>query len=226
MKKFWQVMAGVVMSFAMCTNCYAGNFFTDLFTSKPKVGETIIFGNYYLVNEKKLEPLEWQVLDVQDGKALLITKYCIIGRPYHKEFKDITWAESEIRSWLNSDFFFTAFNAEERGRIADTFVINTENTKYGTPGGVNTTDKIFLLSIAEVQQYFKNDEVRRAKATPFAKMRGAWVSDDGLCWWWLRSPGHFQGLAACVDNGGGVYSGGSNVGGDGIAARAALWLNL
>lgn len=225
MKKFWQVMAGVVMSFAMCTNCYAGNFFTDLFTSKPKVGETIIFGNYYLVNEKKLEPLEWQVLDVQDGKALLITKYCIIGRPYHKEFKDITWAESEIRSWLNSDFFFTAFNAEERGRIADTFVINTENTKYGTPGGVNTTDKIFLLSIAEVQQYFKNDEVRRAKATPFAKMRGALVSDYGFCsWWWLRSPGIDRRSAAFVH--GGVDARGRDVFRDDIAVRAALWLNL
>ena len=228
MKLFWSKVAVFTASLLLVSNCFADNFFTELFSSKPKVkvGEVITFGNYYLVDAQKMEPVEWRVLEVSDNKALLITEYGITSKPYNNKFENITWAESDIRKWLNSDFYFTAFNTDERKRIADTFVVNSENPKYGTPGGVNTTDKIFLLSITEAQKYFKDDNARKLKPTPFAKMRGAWVSNDGYSYWWLRSPGYNQRYAAYVIYDGGVNNHGHYVNSDNIAVRVALWLNL
>lgn len=229
MKLFWSKVAVFTASLLLVSNCFADNFFTELFSSKPKVkvGEVITFGNYYFVDAQKMEPVAWRVLEVSDNKALLITEYGITSKPYNNKFENITWAESDIREWLNSDFYFTAFNTDERKRIADTFVVNSENPEYGTPGGVNTTDKIFLLSITEAQKYFKDDNARKLKPTPFAKMRGAWASNDGYSYWWLRSPGNLQDGAANVDYGGDVRCGGYYVYyGDDDAVRVALWLNL
>jgi hypothetical protein len=228
MKLFWSKVAVFTASLLLVSNCFADNFFTELVSSKlkVKVGEVITFGNYYLVDAQKMEPVEWRVLEVSDNKALLITEYGITSKPYNNKFEKITWAESDIRKWLNSDFYLTAFNTDERKRIADTFVVNSENPEYGTPGGVNTTDKIFLLSITEAQKYFKDDNARKLKPTPFAKMRGAWVSNDGYSCWWLRSPGSNHYFAAHVCNGGDVHYDGYGVERDNNAVRVALWLNL
>ena len=64
---------------------YAGGF-----TSYVRVGDIIEFGNY-----------EWRVLDVQGERALVITHRIIESRAYHNTFEDITWADSDMRYYLN-----------------------------------------------------------------------------------------------------------------------------
>ena len=58
---------------------------------------------------------------------------------------------SEIDVLFNSDFINGYFTKEERDRILPWKIINDYNPKYKTPGGVNTTDKVFCLSIEEVE---------------------------------------------------------------------------
>ena len=52
-----------------------------------KVGDIITFGNYWQGKDKSAgkQPVEWQVLDVKDGKALVISKYGLINHKYNKE---------------------------------------------------------------------------------------------------------------------------------------------
>lgn len=45
---------------------------------------------------------------------------------------------------------------------------------------------------------------------------------NGLCWWWLRSPGNNQNNAANVNNDGAVNCNGNNVNNDNDAVRPAL----
>ena len=45
---------------------------------------------------------------------------------------------------------------------------------------------------------------------------------NGLCWWWLRSPGNNQNNAANVNNDGDVNENGNNVNNDNNAVRPAL----
>ena len=156
---------------------------------------------------------------------LIITRYSIDCKRYHVSDENITWQDCTLRKWLNNDFINSAFNEEERDLILEVKNQNHDNSNYNATGGEDTLDKIFLLSIDEVQKYFKDDDARKCQHTPYAEMRGAY-SVHGFCWWWLRSPGGNQGHAAIVSLGGGVNTHGYYVHGDNGAVRAALWLNL
>ena len=89
--------------------------------------------------------------------------------------------------------------------IIDSTIIAENSSTYGTSGGKNTTDKVFLLSIAEAEKYFDSDDARLCTPTGYAKTQGIYVSrgafSDGkaTCWWWLRSPGINSHHAAIVD---------------------------
>ena len=111
------------------------------------VGDIIKFGNYYINDSKNKEPIEWRVLEVSNDRALLITKDAIDRKPYNNELRGITWEECSLRQWLNYEFINQAFSKEEQNEIILTNISNPNNARYGTRGGNNTQDKIFLLSI-------------------------------------------------------------------------------
>ena len=184
------------------------------------IGDTVALGYYHGV-------VEWLVLDKKDGKALLISKYCLDAKPYNKKHKPVTWETCSLRHWLNGEFINKAFSGAEKALICDTYLQNPANSKYGTDGGNDTTDKVFLLSIDEANTYFSNDEAREAKATRHAKYEGAYASENGNSWWWLRSPGGNIDLAANVYNGGSVSYYGRSVGSGGKdGVRPAMWANV
>ena len=126
----------------------------------------------------------------------------------------MTWETSRMRSWLNgadNNFLDNAFSAEEQTAIADTKVVNDDNPEHGTEGGNDTTDKIFLLSIAEAKNtaYFANDNSRIATNTAY--VAGRISAFQGGSPWWLRSPGESAFAAAYVNEDGFVSRGGSYV---------------
>ena len=90
-------------------------------------------------------------------------------------------------------------------------VVNDDNPTYGTEGGNNTTDQIFLLSIAEAQNgsYFADDSSRIATNTAYVAGGGK-LGSSGMFgvgeadYWWLRSPGDLDHRAAGVSVDGGV----------------------
>jgi len=110
----------------------------------PKIGSIIPFGNY-----------KWRVLDVQDGNALIITEDVIEERPYNEENEGVTWRTCDLRKYLNNEFL-RKFTKEQQGRIVEKKIPNPDNLWYGTKGGRDTRDKVFLLSLEEVDKYFGN----------------------------------------------------------------------
>ena len=191
------------------------------------------FGNY-----------KWRVLDVQDDKALLIAEDVIEMRPYNAQDKVVTWETCDLRKYLNGEFL-QKFTAEERGKIAETPIRNADNLWYGEKGGNDTVDKIFLLSLEEVDRYFGNSGDYQNKMRKEYDKKGKFVTnrngnyfsnandidrqakfDNRACWWWLRSPGNFSSSAAFVNYDGNVHVGGSYVSGTSGGVRPAFWLNL
>ena len=75
------------------------------------------------------------------------------------------------------------------------------------------------------QGIFDSDESRMCGATEFAGPQGAYITQSGNCWWWLRSPGISQSSAASVraDSFLGDYNYVDHGSG---AVRLAFWLNL
>lgn len=120
-------------------------------------------------------PIEWDILDLEDGKALLLSRYALADKQYYPGFKIMTWQDSTLRSWLNGEFYENVFSDEEKERIIKAPVHNGDNPEYGTDGGDDTDDNVFLLSIDEISRYpsFRQGTYRNGEA----------------CWWWLRSPG-------------------------------------
>lgn len=64
--------------------------------------------------------------------------------PYNEENKSVTWETCTFRTWLNDKFLNTAFTSTEQVVIKNTTVVNDDNPEYGTEGGENTTDKMYL----------------------------------------------------------------------------------
>lgn len=191
-----------------------------------KVGDYVFFGAYEQDNDTSngKEDIEWLVLEVKDGKVLLISRYALDRKPYNTRYTDITWETCSLREWLNNDFIDSAFSAKEQVMIPTVTVSADKNPEYDTYPGGATQDKVFLLSIAEANKYFRSDSARQCKPTRYA---GAYAnSDNGSCWWWLRSPGGSQSSAAGVHIGGAVSCYGNYVLTGGGAVRPALWINL
>lgn len=199
------------------------------------------------------DPIKWRVLSKADGKAFLLSDKNIDVVRYQEDYEDVTWKTSTIRSWLNGygsssnqssidysstnsggkdNFIDYAFSTSEKALIADTSVVNSNNPWHDTSGGDDTTDKIFLLSIAEVEnaEYgFTDKNARKSVNTAYvtggghagaSRMYSVGSADD----WRLRSPGSSADNAAYVHSSGVLDS--RLAGEPAVATRPAFNLNL
>lgn len=181
------------------------------------IGEYVTFGSYEQDADfdNGPEPVEWMVLDHQDGRTLLLARYGLDASWYHVESADdVTWENCKLRSWLNTDFYNTAFNDTEKDLIVQITNENPDGTAfwensgrevYSSIGGNDTQDNVFLLSLYEAQTYLglttDGNSDCRTTATLYAESQGAYVPGKE-CWWWLRSPGSDICHAAVVNDSG------------------------
>lgn len=193
-----------------------------------KAGDYVVFGAYEQDNDTSngKEDIEWLVLEVKDGKALLISKYALDYQPYNTVYENVTWETCTLRKWLNNDFINTAFSADEKIMIPTVTVSADENPKYSANPGNATQDQVFLLSITEANKYFNSNGARQCEPTDYAVANGAFEPDSGNCSWWLRSHGSSQSAAASVRFDGYIGNGGDRVDNDYYAVRPALWIDL
>ncbi len=149
----------------------------------PNVGDVVTFGTYEQDNvlSNGTEPLEWIVLEIKNGCALLYTKYVIDWDYFNSGNgggeKKYVWKQNTIYEWLNDDFFGSAFTPAEQALLCET-------TPYG-----ETVGRVTLLSYAEANSLFKSTKARIGLPTKAALAKGAYVWEDGGgCWTWLRTP--------------------------------------
>jgi len=156
----------------------------------------------------------WRILDIEDDRALVLSEEVMLKQAYHSHNVPITWEFCDLRNYLNDRFYNDNFSTDEKIRIAETKIVNNDNSQYGTSGGSDTTDKIFILSIEEANQYFSGNKTRIA------------VDSAGTAsWYWLRSPGYETNYAAFVPNDGFINPYGNIIVNIGGGVRPALWLN-
>ncbi len=194
-----------------------------------KAGETIIFGKYEQDNDRNngAEPIAWQVLAVENGRALLISSKALDAKPYSKKWARTTWETCDLRKWLNGDFYSSAFSPAEQERILTVTNKNPDNPVSRIKGGNDTKDRIFLPDIDEAGEYFESDEARQCRATPYAKAQASYANEyKDSSWWWLRSRGSSSRTAALVLFSGYVSQIGYGVNNTGGFVRPAFWLDL
>lgn len=208
-----------------------------IFSSHPEikyqaanVGSYITFGTYEQDNETSngKEDIEWLVLSKQNNRLLVLSRYALDCEQYHDKFDpvysgDVTWENCTLRTWLNKDFLNAAFSSVEQAMIPAVTVSADKNPLYSTDPGKETQDKVFLLSIVEVNKYFKTDSEQRCKPTVYAYERGVHTDRSGWCTWWLRSPGEFRYCAASVKYDGSEVDYWMT---ERFAIRPALWIEI
>ena len=196
--------------------------------SKAQVGDYVIFGTYEQDSNSSngKEDIEWLVLAREGDRLLVISKYALDCQKYNTTYTDVTWASCSLRTWLNGTFINNAFSSDEQAMIRSTTVTADKNPSYSTSPGNDTNDKLFLLSITEVNKYFSTDSARQCQGTAYCYAQGAYKASNGNCWWWLRSPGAYSSYAAGVNNDGSVNNYGGDVHYVKDAVRPALWIDL
>ena len=143
----------------------------------------------------KVEPIKWQILS-NDGDSLkVVCASVLVNKPFGNI--DNNYKNSTIRSWLNNEFYNTAFSTLQQGVVLTTTVDNSKaSTAYIYNGYTcaNTEDKIYLLSYAEAYAITTSpeaSELRTKVATDYARALGVSIQTNenyGCASWWLRSP--------------------------------------
>ena len=170
--------------------------------------QTLGFGGQF----QGVAPIRWLILYYNPvaNEALMISERIIDCKKYHIHKKGITWADSDIRRWLNIDFLNGAFTDGERERIIKTLCVgNGKDSGNDLP---TTEDYVFLLNTVEARN-MGADVHRQAAGTDYAKAvkpdrcslyTYGW---DDKANWWLRNRGvGGAGCVAFVQNGGSVYA--------------------
>ena len=161
-----------------------------------------IYGNGYRSNRVyyfKYEPLVWKVLDPDTGLILCQSvidsqNYCSVvyqaeSGAYFNGVDSNVYASnyfaSNVRAWMNYDFYNAAFTDAQRAKIKTTRVDNSAN------------DKILCLSRSEAynRSYGLGSGNVTGYATDYAKAQGVQVSSsDGSSPWKLRTPNGSRGV--------------------------------
>ncbi len=230
----------------------------DVAVADAEVGDLIKFGRYE--QDKKTangtEDIEWLVLEKEDDRMLIISRYALDWQKYDAKHRDMTWEDSTLRNWLNDSFYNTAFTGEEQEKIVPVTNENPDsnaffNTDYslelenisgyseaiirgwGAMGGNATNDKVFCLSYEEALSYFPSDEARKCVPTKYAMSQGvchdisAGKAEDGTgMCGWWLRSPGKGQTMAMVVQSGGYIRGRSQVNSGIYGVRPALWLSI
>lgn len=199
---------------------------------KAAKGDVIAFGSFEQDGDTTngAEPIRWIVLERFDDRLLVLSADVLDGRQYnHVPFQEVTWADSDLRAWMNDDFLTAAFGPAQQGIIATVCNSNEDQSVTGAEGGADTQDRVFALSETESVIYLSSSanraDIGAAPATAFAASGALTVSEDGTADWWLRSPGTYGFAAQFVDAEGKPSVSGANV--DVLyGVRPALWIDV
>ena len=152
----------------------------------PKVGERVQFGRFYRDINKKLEPLEWIIIQVNKntGTIVLMSHYGLHGMQYSTKIntnKDSTdYESSKVREWLTTEFYDIAFNSDEKLSISP-FRLN----EYGVE------DMVYIPSVHQMDSWKINGvniEDLKVMPTVYARRDGIYLySDQKGYGYWLRT---------------------------------------
>lgn len=193
------------------------------------VGQYVTFGHYEQDNDllNGREPIEWLVLEADEASALLISRYVLDGHSYSDDGARTTWNQSALRAWLNETFLQTAFDERESRQILLTHVAADLHPEYPKLAvGIDTQDHVFLLSYKQAQAYFPEHDSRKAAGTAYAFARNV-SNEDGISYWWLRTPSNLKSRPASDVHCDGRVGGEDNYGYDNAGGvRPVIRINL
>ncbi|MBQ1381845.1 MAG: hypothetical protein IIY79_07495, partial [Ruminococcus sp.] len=152
------------------------------------VGDEIIFGKYEQDNdpENGAENITWRILDREDDKLFVVSKYVLDSASYDDFRSNPIWRSTGMRQKLNGSFYTTAFSEEEQKLICNAYVLSQDTWGQKKDDDVSV-EKVFLLGQGEARKYFVSDDDRIALATEYAAANGTRTDEHNRAVWWTRT---------------------------------------
>ena len=209
-------------------------------------GSTIVNGTTYWF---KCEPITWNVLSNNYGNYYLLSSILLDAHCYYRS-QDVRiiqnyyvypndYEDSDIRSWLNNEFYNSAFGFNS-AYILTTNVDNSAETTHSPDNHYwcnDTQDSVFLPSYQDYMNTsygFENNadssDLRKCKTIDWCRARGIYYSNKINQYYspyWTRSPYRFYNdiySAADIDSYGRLAASDVSFTGDGV--RPAITLKI
>ena len=190
--------------------------------------DCVWFGNYMQSGDdgQSAAPIKWRVLSVEGNKALLLADKNLDNKRFNDRWNwGVSWADSTLREWMNSDFKDTAFGEKEKAALC----INN-----------NTDDEVFALSKPEIEATnntlrengFDDEAIEKVWRSTNTDYLNKSLENDGIgtpnTGWWLRSNGMFRFLACHITENGGLSERNIDEGDENgrTMARPSVYLDL
>ena len=170
------------------------------------VGEIVRYGHYEQDNNagNGKEEIEWIVLDIQEDHVTLISRYILDQVKFLDKVRWASYSSSGIRLWLTEDFYQAAFSAEEKAGMLEFAVNPGKNPKYNTDQAATVSDEVGLLSVEQVEKYFRSASDKQCTATAYALKRGVYQAANGFSPWWTCTMGKDNESACLVRSDGAI----------------------
>lgn len=198
---------------------YEGNYYVKEIAQTFK-GSSYVFNDGTTISNGKeywfkCEPINWNILKKDNKTYSLVSSMLLDVNSYYKDYSQrivddkIIYAndykESDIRKWINEDFYTKAFSLNNTNVLKSlidntTLSTNLENNQFICE---STYDNVYLLSY---QDYLKIDD-RVCNTTDYVRAKGAWCNLDGYSSsYWTRTPSSEYDYCAWNVNSGGYLS--------------------
>ena len=177
---------------------------------------TIYFGRYWQDDtngdgtaDKKdeMQPIQWRILRQDGNYALLLADKILESGKYYKG-EESSWETSDLRNWLNSNFYATAFNEKEQKAIQIQILQNGDGKDPILLTTNTTMDKVFVPSHDDMLRseygfgnaaYNEADNARIASNTKYtAGKPGMYSGTECADAYWLRNSSNSLSSAQAV----------------------------
>ena len=119
--------------------------------------------------------IRWRVMEQRGDSALLVSDRLLDLRPFYEnadpDREKIDWRGSDIRRWLNGEFYDSAFSDSEKEQILPTDPDSAIREPLSAGNETGDTDRVFLLGTEELEKYYPLGplQLTRIDSTDFVK---------------------------------------------------------
>ncbi len=187
---------------------YDGNEYAKL-TSKLGIYDVVRFNNGELIEVDKeyyflVETIKWYVLEDDDGSLIMTSYFTLDYLLFHHTYEPViidgetiygnNYELSDIRQWLNNEFYNKAFTDLEKEQIQISFVDNSKNSNEHKMESEyysnNTYDKVYLLGGVDQRKYYTNEQFYEEPwyASDYTKAQTIHMLERDEIGFWLRTP--------------------------------------
>lgn len=186
----------------------------------------------------RLAGIDWIVIASEKYSRLLLAQEAISIRPYDCDFTHDVWETCSLRRYLNT-IFLNRFAPAEKRKLIKKRLKNLPNPIFGTSGGSDTYDYVFVLSLEEIDMYITRIKLPMNGLTDYSDIDVNVYCDDNNIYrialyqkepvsWWLRTPGVSDSSAVAVLSDGGICVAGLDLNAimdlGGVGVRPAIWV--